>query len=289
MPNRRRRKLSTAMSAVAALAVASPVAVVALSDMSTTNAAAPQHREFVQAALVTDLPNELLGALSQGLSQFGVNLPSGILGGGAPSAATLTSPGLTAPGLTAPGLTAPGLTAPGLTAPGLTTPGLTTPGLTTPGLTTPGLTTPGLTTPGLTTPGLTTPGLTDAGLTNPALTSPTATVPGLTTPAANTGLGLGVPGAGEVPIASPIGLDPTSGTYPILGGDPSLGLGVPAASSGGGGLLGDINSAADSLGAGQAIDLLKGMVMPMITGAIQKSAAAAIPAAAAAPAAVPAA
>lgn len=285
MPNRRRRKLSTAMSAVAALAVASPVAVVALSDMSTTNAAAPQHREFVQAALVTDLPNELLGALSQGLSQFGVNLPSGILGGGAPSAATLTSPGLTAPGLTAPGLTAPGLTTPGLTTPGLTTPGLTTPGLTTPGLTTPGLTTPGLTTPGLTTPGLTTPGLTDAGLTNPALTSPTATVPGLTTPAANTGLGLGVPGAGEVPIASPVGLDPTSGTYPILGGDPSLGLGAPAASSGGGGLLGDINSAADSLGAGQAIDLLKGMVMPMITGAIQKSAAAAIPAAAAAPAA----
>lgn len=284
MPNRRRRKLSTAMSAVAALAVASPVAVVALSDMSTTNAAAPQHREFVQAALVTDLPNELLGALSQGLSQFGVNLPSGIMGGGAPSAATLTSPGLTAPGLTAPGLTAPGLTTPGLTTPGLTTPGLTTPGLTTPGLTTPGLTTPGLTTPGLTTPGLTTPGLTDAGLTNPALTTP-----GLTTPAANTGLGLGVPGAGEVPIASPIGLDPTSGTYPILGGDPSLGLGVPAASSGGGGLLGDINSAADSLGAGQAIDLLKGMVMPMITGAIQKSAAAAIPAAAAAPAAVPAA
>jgi hypothetical protein len=108
----------------------------------------------------------------------------------------------------------------------------------------------------------------------------------LTTPVANTGLGLGVPGAGEIPIA---GLDPTSGTYPILGGDPSLGLGVPAASSGGGGLLGDINSAADSLGAGQAIDLLKGMVMPMITGAIQKSAAAAIPAAAAAPAAIPAA
>ncbi|GAB7067678.1 hypothetical protein H7J06_02395 [Mycobacterium hodleri] len=290
MPNRRRRKLSTAMSAVAALAVASPVAVVALSDMSTTNDAAPQHREFVQAALVTDLPSELLGALSQGLSQFGVNLPSGVLGGtGAPSAATLTSPGLTSPGLTTPGLTTPGLT----------TPGLTTPGLTTPGLTTPGLTTPGLTTPGLTTPGLTTPGLTDAGLTNPALTSPTATVPGLTTPglttpglttpAANTGLGLGVPGAGEVPIADPIGLDPTSGTYPILGGDPSLGLGAPAASSGSGGLLGDLNSAAESLGAGQAIDLLKGMVMPMITGAIQKSAAAAVPAAAAAPAALPAA
>jgi hypothetical protein len=270
--------------------------------MSTTNDAAPQHREFVQAALVTDLPNELLGALSQGLSQFGVNLPplpTGLLtGSGAPAATTLTSPGLTgltspgltAPGLTAPGLTAPGLTAPGLTAPGLTTPGLTTPGLTTPGLTTPGLTTPGLATPGLTTPGLTTPGLADAGLanpalTNPALTSPTGALPGLTTPAANTGLGLGLPGAGEIPIADPIGLDPSSGTYPILGGDPSLGLGAPASSSGGGGLLGDLGSAAQTLGAGQAIDLLKGMVMPMITGAIQQGASAAPAAAAAAPAA----
>jgi hypothetical protein len=291
VPNRRRRKLSTAMSAVAALAVASPVAVAALSDASSTDAA-PQHREFTQAALVTDLPNELLGALTQGLSQFGVNLPSGILGGaGSPTALTspgltpgLTSPGLT-PGLASPGLTAPGLTAPGLTAPGaaLTTPGLTTPGLTTPGLTTPGLTTPGLTAPGLSVPPVsaTTPGLTDAGLTNPALTSPGLTspsgaVPGLTTPVTSTGLG----GLGE----SPIGLDPAAGTYPILGGDPSLGLGAPD-SGGSGGLLGDLSSAAQSLGASQAIDLLKGMVMPAITGAIKSgvpAAAAAAPAAAAA-------
>jgi hypothetical protein len=290
------------MSAVAALAVASPVAVVALSDLSTTNDAAPQHREFVQAALVTDLPNELLGALSQGLSQFGVNLPplpTGLLtGSGTPAASTLTSPlttpGLTSPGLTSPGLTSPGLTTPGLTTPGLTTPGLTTPGLTTPGLTTPGLTTPGATTPGLTTPGLTTPGLGDAGLTNPALTnpaltSPTGTLPGLTTPAANTGLGLGLPGAGEVPIADPVGLDPSAGTYPILGGDPGLGLGAPAASSGSGGLLGDLSSAAQTLGAGQAIDLLKGMVMPMITGAMQQAIPAAAAAAPAAAAAAPAA
>jgi hypothetical protein len=292
------------MSAVAALAVASPVAIAALSDASGSTNAAPQHRDFVQAALVTDLPNELLGALSQGLSQFGVNLPpmpAGLLtGSGAPSS-TLTSPGLTAPGLTTPGLTSPGLTAPGLTAPGLTAPGLTAPGLTTPGLTTPGLTTPGLTSPGLTTPGLTAPGLTVPGattpglsvppvsattpgltapgltnpaLTNPALTSPTGAIPGLTSPT-------GLPGTGEVPIANPIGLDPASGTYPILGGDPSLGLGVPAAAStGSGGLLGDLSSAAQTLGAGQAIDLLKGMVMPMITGAIQSGAAA--PAAAAA-------
>ena len=281
MPNRRRRKLSTAMSAVAALAVASPVAIAALSDVSTTNDAAPQHREFVASALVTDLPNELLGALSQGLSQFGVNLPplpTGLLtGSGVPAATTLTTPALASPGLTAPGLTAPGLTTPGLTTPGLTTPGLTTPGLTTPGLTTPGLTTPGLTTPGLSVPPVaaTTPGLTNPALTNPALTSPA----GLTTPE----LGTGLPGTGEIPIADPIGLDPTAGSYPILGGDPSLGLATPA-TSGGGGLLGDLSSAAQTLGAGQAIDLLKGLVMPMITGAIQSGAA---PAAAAAPAPVP--
>ena len=48
--------------------------------------------------------------------------------------------------------------------------------------------------------------------------------------------------------------------------------------------LADLDALLDALYPGQAIDLLKGMVMPMITGAIQKSAAAAIPAAAAAPA-----
>ena len=312
MPNRRRRKLSTAMSAVAALAVASPVAVTALSDAASTPSAAPQHREFVQAALVTDLPNELLGALSQGLSQFGINLPpmpTGLLTGstgGLPTSTGLTAPGLTSPGLTSPGLTAPGLTAPGLTAPGLTAPGLTAPGLTTPGLTTPdlanpalttpGLTTPGLTTPGLTTPGQTTPGLTapgasltDPSLTAPGLTTPGLTTPGLTTPGLNPALtsptGLTTPsltsptglGGGEIPIADPIGLDPGLGTYPILGGDPTLGA-APVASSGGGGLLGDLSSAAQTLGAGQAIDLLKGMVMPAITSAMQG----AIPAAAAA-------
>ena len=114
MPNRRRRKLSTAMSAVAALAVASPVAAVALSGLSTTTEAAPQHREFVASALTTDLPNELLGALSQGLSQFGVNLPplpTGLLTGtAAPAATTLTSP-LASP-LTTPGLLSRGLTTP---------------------------------------------------------------------------------------------------------------------------------------------------------------------------------
>jgi hypothetical protein len=285
------------MSAVAALAVASPFAVVAVTDLSTGKDA-PQQHEFTQAALVTDLPGELISALSQGLSQFGIAVPP-LPGGLSPAGAGLTSPGLATglatpglatPGLTTPGLTTPGLTTPGLTTPGLTTPGLTTPGLTTPGLTTPGLTTPGLTTPGLTTPGLTTPGatlpslsvpgasLTDASLTNPGLTSPGLTAPGalgVSTP----GLGLGLPG--EMPISAPIGLDPMAGTYPIMG-DPSLGLGVPAA-TGGGGLISDLSSAANSLGAGQAIDLLKGIVMPGIMGAIK----AAQPAAAAAPLPVP--
>jgi hypothetical protein len=314
VPNRRRRKLSTAMSAVAALAVASPFAVVAVSELSADLAPAPQNPQFTQAAVVTDLPNELLSALSQGLSQFGVTLPplpTGLSPAGAqPISAgpALTTPGLAAPGLTnpalaAPGLTAPGLTAPGLTAPGLTTPGLTTPGLTNPalslpgatvpsatlpGLTTPGLTTPGLTTPGLTTPGLTTPGLTTPGLTTPGLSTPGLTTPGLTTPdltvpgavGTTPGLGLGLPS--EQPISAPIGLDPMAGTYPILG-DPSLGLGTPAPASGG--IVSDLSSAAQQLGAGQAIDLLKGVLMPSIMGAIQSAAPAAAAGAPAAPAA----
>ncbi len=91
------------MSAVVALAVASPVAIVAVSDLSADTKPAPQHREFVQAAMITDLPGELMSALSQGLSQFGINLPpmptSLLTGSSGMSPTTLTSPGLTAPGL----------------------------------------------------------------------------------------------------------------------------------------------------------------------------------------------
>ena len=89
MPNRRRRKLSTAMSAVAALAVASPCAYFLVYE-STSGPKPVEHHEFKQAAVMTDLPNELMGALSpgRGLSQFGVNLPpiprpSGAPAGGA--------------------------------------------------------------------------------------------------------------------------------------------------------------------------------------------------------------
>jgi hypothetical protein len=267
VPNRRRRRLSTATSAFAALAVASPFAYIAVCDL--TAKPAPVHHEFVRAASMTDLPGELMGALTQGLSQFGVSLPPIPSLTGATSPSSLGTPGLGSPDLASPGLTSPGLTSPGLTSPGLTSPGLTSPGLTTPGLTpgaTPGLTTPGLTpgaTPGLTsgaTPGLSTPGLTSPGLT-PGLTSPSAFDPA-------TGAG-GLSSPSELPISDPVGLDPgAGGTYPILG-DPSLGA-SPAPS---GGLVSDMMSAANQLGAGQAIDLLKGMILPGLQNAAHGAAA----------------
>ena len=87
-----------------------------------------------------------------------------------------------------------------------------------------------------------------------------------------------------MPITAPIGLDPAAGTYPILG-DPSLGA-APAATSSSGGLISDVMNAANTLGAGQAIDLLKGVLMPAIMSAVKPAGA---PAADAAAAAVPAA
>lgn len=275
MPNRRRRKLSTAMSAVAALAVASPCAYFLVYE-STSAPKAPEHHEFKQAAVMTDLPNELMGALSQGLSQFGINLPPVPALSGATGGTGLTSPGLTSPGLTSPGLgTTPALGTPGLTSPGLGTPGLTSPALSNPGL--PG--TPGTpVTPGLTSPNAmpTVPG---AGL-NPALSNP-----GLTSPA-----GLNPGGTGFAPSEVPISADPgADGTYPILGDPSTLGGGSPIGTGGGsgsgsGGLVNDVMQAANQLGAGQAIDLLKGLVMPAITqarnGAALPGAAGALPGAA---------
>lgn len=281
MPNRRRRKLSTAMSAVAALAVASPCAYFLVYE-STSGPKPVEHHEFKQAAVMTDLPNELMGALSQGLSQFGVNLPpipalSGTSGG----AGGLGTTGLTSPGLGTSGLTSPGLASPGLGAsPALGTPGLTSPGLGTPGLTSPGLSNPGLPgTPGVPgTPGLTTPG----ALTQTPGTglSPALTNPGLTSPAGLTPGGTGL-SPSEVPISADPGAD---GTYPILGDPSTLGGGGlgGGSSSGGGGLVNDVMQAANQLGAGQAIDLLKGLVMPAITQAAHGGApgAAALPGAA---------
>ncbi|ATA27248.1 hypothetical protein MLM_0150 [Mycobacterium lepraemurium] len=222
MPNRRRRKLSTAMSAVAALAVASPCAYFLVYE-STAGNKAPEHHEFKQAAVMSDLPGELMGALSQGLSQFGISLPPvPALSGGATS-----------------------------------TPGLASPGLGTPGLGTPGLTNPGLTSPGATSPDLTSPGLTSPGLTSPAVAP------------------------SEVPIASGAGLDPgAGGTYPILGDPSTFGNASPIGGGGSGGLVNDAMQAANQLGAGQAIDLLKGLVMPAITQGIHGGAAGALPGAA---------
>jgi hypothetical protein len=277
----------------------SPLAFSAITDLAKP---APQPREFRSAAMVTDLPNELMSALSQGLSQFGINLPpmpTSVLTGDSGAPTTLTSPSaLTAPGaLTSPGLT-PGLgTSPAL-APAAATPGLGTAPAAAPGL---GINDPALANPAL-TPGLATPapaaapggpaglpGLTANAAANPALTpgltSPTGAAPGglttppvaglnpalATTPISNAA---GLPAPGEVPISAPIGLEPGAGTYPILGADPGLGLGAaPAASTGSSGLLGDLSSAAQQLGAGQAIDLLKGVVMPMITSAMKPAAA----------------
>ncbi|WP_186296330.1 hypothetical protein [Mycobacterium tilburgii] len=224
MPNRRRRKLSTTMSAVAALAMASPCAYCLVYESTAGSSKPVEHHEFKQAAVMADLPGELMGALSQGLSSFGINLPP-------------------VPALSGTGT---GLTSPGLGSPGLGTTGLGTPGLTNPGLTSPGLT-PGAT--GL-TPGAT------------GLTSPAGLTPGVGTP-------------GEVPISAP--LDPgVDGTYPILGDPSTLGGTSPiggGSSNGGGGLVNDVMQAANQLGAGQAIDLLKGLVMPAIAQAQQGSAA----------------
>lgn len=262
MPNRRRRRLSTATSAFAALAVASPFAYIAVSGLAADIKPAPEHHEFVRAASMTDLPGELMGALSQGLSQFGVSLPPIPSLTGATSADSTSLPGFGSTGLASPGLTSPGLTSPGLTSPGLTSPGLTSPGLTSPGLT-PGAT-PGLSTPGLTPAAA--PGLTDPSLATPGLTSPGGLTPGLTSP---TGFGTAGANPSELPISDPIGLDPgAGGTYPILG-DPSLGA-APAPS---GGLVSDMMSAANQLGAGQAIDLLKGMIMPGLMNAAHGAAA----------------
>jgi hypothetical protein len=275
------------MSAVAALAVASPAAVVAVSDLSARTEPPTQHRQFVQAAMITDLPNELMSALSQGLSQFGINLPplptSLITGAGSSiPTTTLTSPALgMAP--TTPGLGTSPLTTPGLGTTPMTTPGVGLPSapatLAPDALTNPALT-PAPTSPaGI--PSLGTLPATQGGLTTPptALTTSPTLDPALASPISNA---VGLPAPGEVPI----GLDPAAGTYPILG-DSSLGM--PASTGGSPGLLGDLSSMANQLGAGQAIDLLKGMVMPAIMSAVKPAGAPAADAAAAATSAIPAA
>jgi hypothetical protein len=272
------------MSAVAALAVASPAAVVAVSDLSESTEPPTQHRQFVQASLITDLPNELMSALSQGLSQFGINLPpmptSLLTGSGSSLPTTLTSPGLGTSYLTPPSsLGAAPVATPALGVPSTgTLPDAT---LLSPANTNPALS-PGLSPVGV--PPLGTLPSTPGGLT----ATPAA---GLATTPADAGLGAlsnaaALPAPGEVPISAPVGLDPAVGGFPAL--DPSLGV-APATTSGSGGLLGDLGNAANTLGAGQVIDLLKGILMPAIMSAIKPVGAPAADAAAAATSAVPAA
>lgn len=133
-----------------------------------------------------------------------------------------------------------------------------------------GQTTPTGVNPALTSPLAGANGLTAPTGVNPALTSPLAGANGLT----------GLPG--EVPISAPV--DPQ--TFPLLGGgDPSMGMGglSSAAPASGGGLMSELSNAVNQLGANQAIDLLKGVVVPSIMQAIKGAAPAA-----AAPAALPA-
>ena len=92
--------------------------------------------------MVTDLPNELMSALSQGLSQFGINLPpmpTSLLTGSGSSVPTTTlgtSP-LTTPSPGNAPLTTPGVGLPSVPAtlpdPALTNPALTNPALSSPG------------------------------------------------------------------------------------------------------------------------------------------------------------
>jgi hypothetical protein len=89
-----------------------------------------------------------------------------------------------------------------------------------------------------------------------------------------------------VPISAPVDAG-ADGTYPILGDPSTLGGASPVGGAGtgggaSGGLVNDVMQAANQLGAGQAIDLLKGMVMPAIMqaqhgGAALPGAAGALP------------
>ena len=94
-----------------------------------------------------------------------------------------------------------------------------------------------------------------------------------------------------MPIDSGAGLDPgVGGTYPILGDPSTFGNGSPIGGPSAGrwlgalrrrgGLVNDVMQAANQLGASQAIDLLKGLVMPAITQGVQQGAAGGAPGAA---------
>ncbi len=254
------------MSAVAALAVASPFAVTAVSESMAQSAPVPEEHEFVQAAMITDLPGEIMSALQSTLSQFGIAIPTmpSIFG----STDTATSTAMMPGGL--PNLGTP--TTPVL--PTIGTPSTPLTALNTPAPTSV-LEDPNLANPSLTgTVTTTTPGtLTTA---TPAGTA-TALTPGLVTPNVNSTLTGSPSGAStltsEMPITALSGPDQLG--YPVM--DPSL-LAVPTTSAPASGGLVSALSNAVSGGASQVIDLLKGIIAMATTAA--PAAAAAVPVAA---------
>lgn len=254
MPNRRSHRFSTAFRSVAALAVASPFAIVTATHLTQAAAPAPVHQEFQQAAIMEDLPNEVMGAVQSMTSQFGIQIP-GLSGMNIPGLGGGGNPALTSPGLTGPG--------------GLTNPSAeVNPALTG-------------TNPGLTGPATGAPNLNDPALANPGLTNPAAPADA-TAPASTAGVGAGPTGV------NPALTDPAVGgvgaTDPALGGagltnpalsDPALaGLGAPGLGStgGGGSIVSDAMSAVNQLGVGQVVDLIKGAI-PAAGAATQGAAA----------------
>ena len=241
MPNRRRRKLSTAMSAVAALAVASPVAVVAVTELSGEyEARTPAPR--VRPGLPDHRPAQraVVGAVAGAVAVRHQRAPDA-----EPADRFRLVDACDADAGAAPPLTAHRASPP----PRRARPHRVPPCRAPPHA-------------ALTGTDLTNPALTNPPPPNPALTSPTGETPGLTT--APTGHRPGAHADLHRRPAGPhrgadLGTDRAGRHLPDHGGDPSLAA-MPASTDGG--LIGDLSSAAEQLGAGQAIDLLKGMVMP---------------------------
>jgi hypothetical protein len=254
------------MSAVAALAVASPFAVTAVSESMAQSAPVPEEHEFVQAAMITDLPGEIMSALQSTLSQFGIPIPTmpSIFGSNNTTTSTMMPGGL--PNMGTPTvLPTMGMPSTPLTA--LNTPGLasvsdiTNPALNSPVTTT----TPEMVT--TTTPGLVTT-TTPAGTTTAPTGLFTPNVPTLTSPAT---------GASNLTSEMPISASGADGLggYPVM--DPSL-LAMPSTSApASGGLVSAVSNLVSG-GTSQVIDLLKGIIAMATTAA--PAAAAAVPAAA---------
>jgi hypothetical protein len=256
------------MSAVAAVAVASPFAVLALSELSASPEPAPQQREFVQAGLVSDLSGQLMSALSQGLRQFGIDFPPlpnlmGSTGAQPPSFGPMPALGLG--GATSNPLGLGGATSDPLGTLGATSDPLGTLGATSNPLGTLGATSdpliPGLSSGSLPTASL--PSLTGDALSDMTLTAPVT--PGIQLPPADpSNLGLTAPGAAPfIPPALGLSEQPIGPqSYPLMGGPMSLPMSTSTDS--GGGLMSGVSD---------AINLVNGLVMPLIMSGVQAASA----------------